>query len=258
MSHDKLKECNKYERIMDGYICETLRDTESKKLETHMQDCPACARTFAEIKGTYSFIGSGGAEAPTPDWDTSWRIIRKQVMEKTTTRKDTGFGFKWGYKWGYKWALSAAVAVIIFLLGIFVGKYLTMAPGTSTPGKEDIAYKLQAALKDHVENIKPVILQYANYSRAAEIRESIPIDREIAAELLAKNRLLQGQMEHEKNKYMLQLLEELDMILTEISNLTADEPENFLLIKELIKMKGTLLKIELIHAPKEPDKRMKV
>jgi hypothetical protein len=240
--------------MMDDYICETLRESERTKLENHIKTCPGCARTFAEIKDTYSFIGSGGDEVPTPDWDTSWRIIRKQVMEKTTAQKSPSFGFNRGYKWG----LSAVAALIIFLVGIFVGKFLTVTPGESTTGKEDITYKLQAALKEHIENIKPVILQYANYNRAAEIQESIPIDREIAAKFLTKNRLLQGQLGDEKNKYLLQLLEELDMILTEISNLTTDEPENLLLIKELIKMKGTLLKIELIHAPKDTDKRMKV
>ncbi|MCP5104129.1 MAG: hypothetical protein GY950_12155 [bacterium] len=242
------KECKKYEAMMDAYVCETLTQTERSELEIHTTGCTACTHTFSEIKEAFSLIEADAEDeqaVPTPDWDTQWRIIRKRVFETTAPRNQTARGFGWRLA-----ALTAAGAMVIFILGIFVGKYMIFSPSKTGVSGAQISSQLQAALQDHIESIEPVIIQYANYRKSGSGNEnlSIDIDREMAAKFLVKNRLLQGKLLTNKNQYMRQLLEELDMILTEISNLTTDEPENLLLIKELIKIKGILLKVEVFHA----------
>lgn len=247
MTVKKKNTCKRFEAKMDHYVCEILPEAGRLALEAHIDQCAACARTFSGIKASYSFIRTSAGEVPTTDWDTSWRIIRKRVLEK----KDPGKRRLPGPGWGFVLAGS----MLIFLVGIFVGKYVLFSPRPAAVTDSQINRQLQSALLEHIENIKPVIIQYANYTGNADHEQnlSMGIDREIASKFLVKNRLLQGRMERDKNLRMSQLLEELDMILTEISNLTAGEPENLFLIKELIKIKGTLLKMEILHSPrKEP------
>lgn len=237
--------CKACAGLMDHYAVGALGESDQNRLDAHLETCPACARTFAQIKETYAFLHSGGDAAPTPDWDTSWRVIRKNVLTETSGRRAPVRSYR------RVWTLAGAVA--IFVVGIFLGRYMNLwSPGGASRDTA-AAQQLYAAFQEHVENIKPVILQYANTGRTTEIRESIAIDREIAARFLADNRLLQGRLDRGKNKRMTLLLEELDMILTEIANLTANEPENLQLVKELIKMKGILLKIELMHPRGKPE-----
>lgn len=247
MTFEKTKQCKKYETKMDLYICDALPEADRSKLEDHIKTCAACARTFSKIKEAYAFIASGTEKVPTPDWDTQWRVIRKRVLAASRPKEKTVPGFRWG------WAMAGAM--VIFVMGVFVGKYMFFSPTEDTVTDSRVTRQLHLALQEHIETIKPVILQYSNYHRAAAggqgISVDIVIDREMAAKFLAKNRLLQGQMLQNKNQYMKQLLEELDMILMEISNLTTDEPENLLLIKELIKIKGILLKMEVFRAPQQ-------
>lgn len=247
MKETKKNTCKRFEAKMDHYVCGTLTEAGRLELEAHIAECAACARTFSAIQETYSYIRASAGEIPTTDWDTSWRIIRKRVLEKKNAAKPWVPGLRWGP--------VLAGSIVIFLVGIFVGKYVHFSPRPAAVTVSEINRQLQTALLEHIENIKPVIIQYANYSGGTgrEQNLSVDIDREIAAKFLVKNRLLQGRMVQNKNRYMSQLLEELDMILTEISNLTVDEPENLLLIKELIKIKGILLKMEIFHSPrKEP------
>ncbi len=247
MKGKKKNTCKGFEKMMDRYVCETLPEAGRLELEAHINECTVCARTFSRIKETYSFIRTSAGEVPPTDWDTSWRIIRKRVLEKKTAGKQWLPGLRWGP--------LLAGSMLIFLVGIFVGKFVLFSPHPAAVTDSQINRQLQTALRDHIENIKPVIIQYANYTGSADREQglSMDIDREIASKFLVKNRLLQGRMGRDKNRHMSQLLEELDMILTEISNLTAGEPENLLLIKELIKIKGILLKMEVLHSPrKEP------
>ncbi len=239
------KQCRGFQKMMDHHVCGSLSQGDQAKLAEHTRQCPECARAFTTIKETYAFLGSTTQEAPvpTPDWDASWRAIRKNVIDNQPRRTKKSPRFIWG--------LAAAAGIILFILGIGVGRLFFVSP-THTHLPETDAENmrlLQTALRNHMEDIKPVIIQYANVNQNGGPDESMALDRQMAARLLAKNRAFHQRLEQlppGKRKQLTLLLEELDLILTEIANLTADEPENISLVKELIKMKGIRSKIELM------------
>ncbi|MCP4218042.1 MAG: zf-HC2 domain-containing protein [bacterium] len=252
MKQKKNSTCGTFEKMMDLYVCGMLTETDQLHMEAHTGECPACLRLFDGIKETYQFIDSKADTVPAHDWDTSWRIIRKQVFE-TAGRKIPSFGFRIG------WTLAGAAAV--FLVGILVGVYLINSPyfhNADAPciqrGQAEGLKLLRTAFHRHIEDTKPVIIQYANYDDAEDREMSLSPDREIAAQLLAQNRLLQGklaQLSPAKQRALGQLMEELELILTEISNLSEGEPENIALVKELIRIKGVLPKTEVFHFNEE-------
>ncbi len=241
--------CHKFDKMMDLYVCGLLPDSNLRRLENHIEACPYCAANFAHMKETYRAMDSNAIPIPKPDWDTNWRIIRKRVLQTTTKKSHAPAR-------GLRWGMALAGSFVIFILGIFAGRLFLNSPPPLPSEDNRLAQQLQSSMQEHIDGIKPVILQYANYKADPGQFPDVSIDREIAAQFLEKNRLLQGHFQPgrpNKNKYMLQLLEELDLILTEISNLTDNEPENLALVKELIKIKGTLLKMELIHSqPAQP------
>ena len=77
---------------------------------------------------------------------------------------------------------------------------------------------LATAFNEYIEDIKPVIIEYANTSTDLRQNDLIALDKEIAKKLLLRNHLLQSQLTVNCPKNLYLLLEDLEMILTEISN----------------------------------------
>jgi hypothetical protein len=232
------KKCKKFQKMMDLYVCEMLSDTKTHEFESHIKDCSACSITFAKIRETYAFLTSNTEEKVASDWDTSWRKINKRLMEaKPSVRENQPF---------YKLRLAIVGAVVFFMVGLFVGRYFLFPPQGKETLESQLNRQLKVSLLEHIENIKPIIIQYSNSKIPYKSNQNLLIDREVASRFLVNNQLLQGQFSKDKNKRIIQLLEELEIILTEISNISQERPENLYLIRELIKIKGILMKIEVL------------
>ena len=230
--------CQKLRRDMILYLYDELEDKEKERLEAHLKECPACSRELDEWRSIFSLVNKAEAERiPRADWDKCWQGIRGGLEQKEIK---AGKGFPIS-----RWALAAASALIVFALGIFFGRIWMQEPdaqfaaAASTP-----AYAMQ--LRDYFGSVKPVLLDYANQTEAQTQRGSVVVDKALLKTLLLQNFVLK-QMVAERDPQAAQMLEDLEMVLREIINMPEDDAENENMIRNLIKQRDILFKMDVLQ-----------
>jgi hypothetical protein len=239
--------CHKIEKIMGLYLFNELAEQERAAFESHLQTCPACAARLAQFKQTQGLISAAQTPTPSPDWDRSWLMIRKNLVEHRERQQ----GRKRVPVPALRWAGALAGVMVIFLLGLWAGirvKGTTVEP--KTPEAIVSAY-IAREFQEHMENIKPVILEYANYWRSAGRPLDLPVEKERVIRLLMQNQQLLCQIPGEHNRDMQQLLNELNVILTKIAVITWDDPGSLSAVKKMIRQKGLLFKMEALRPIEE-------
>ena len=135
---------------------------------------------------------------------------------------------------------------MVFILGIIAGReWFTSKEQvliSAQPSTEFIEY----TLKQHLDELKPMLLEYANYTASDENGSTMFIDQKIAQELLVQNILLK-EIITQKYPSARELLEDLDLVLKEIANQEDKENETPLMIKNLIKEREVMFKMEILQ-----------
>ncbi len=235
--------CKKCECMMELYIHEELSRPDKKNVQEHLSKCNDCTIKFNKIKQVVSKIHSITDNLPEPVWDKSWQVIKENV-EKKPGRERFSFHFP-----SFNRRLAAAYSIFIFILGLIAGKILFF----STPPVKIETFRspqnIQLAIREYLEDIKPVIIEYVNYRPIYKNKEEIAFDKKLALQLLYRNRILRYRTSKARNNDLQQLLEELEIILIEISNLSSNnnESENLFMIQKLIKIKRTIYKLEALY-----------
>ena len=235
---------------MGLYIYDELPKKEKHAFETHVNTCPNCSAKLTEFKKTYAFITEKHTPSPTPDWNQSWLNIRKRLInhqQQQEKRKRFPMPI-------LRWVGTLAGSAAIFLLGLLVGTHVKDIPTKYETPDAASAYILQE-FQEHIENIKPVIIEYANYWRSADVESppDLPVEKERVIHLLMQNQMLLCRIPGDNNRYMQQLLNELNGILTKIALLTWEDPVSLSHIKKMIRKKGLLFKMEALRPAKETE-----
>lgn len=253
----KKKTCKKIDHLLGLYIYDEINDNDKKIVETHLASCATCSMKVANFKKATAFLFKEKKEPqPLPDWDRSWQVIRNRMESQTPprqVRKDTIKPiFKPKYRWG--WAGAMAAAAVIFVIGFFTGSHLQDRSFLSDRNENEMARAEKDQreyfvheLQEHIEDLKPVILEYANYWNASGGQDAMTVEKEMVVNLLVRNQLLLCRLPSDNNRYMQQLLTELKTILTKIAALTLDDQESLTSIKKMIRQKGLLFKMEAVR-----------
>ncbi len=231
---------------MGLYIYDELPVKEKTAFESHVNTCCNCAAKLAAFKKTRDWITDNQTPVPTPDWDLSWLNIRQGLIayRQLQERKKRFLFPLW------RWVGALAGSAAIFLLGLLVGWHVK-----DTPSKYEVpdsaSLHILKEFQEHIENIKPVIIEYANYWRSADSPPDLPVEKERIIHLLMQNQMLLCRIPGDYNRYAQQLLNELNGILTKIALLTWEDPESLSHIKKVIRKKGLLFKMEALRPTKE-------
>ncbi len=230
--------CQKCHRDMIFYLYDELEDREKERLEGHLKECPACSRELDEWRSVFSLVNKAEAEQmPRADWGKCWQGIRGQLGQKEM-KPGKSFPIP-------RWALAAASALIVFALGIFFGRIWMHTPDTQyAAAASPPAYAMQ--LRDYFGSVEPLLLDYANQSESQSRRDSIVVDKALLESLLLQNYVLK-QMVAEKDPQTAQMLEDLEMVLREIINMQEDDAEKENMIRNLIKQRNILFKMDVLQ-----------
>lgn len=264
--------CPKIEKQLSLYIYDELGQRERTEVEAHLQTCPACTARLEQFRRVHGLLDE--REQPTstpgfePDWDQAWQGIRDRLTDRQP-RQPMGSRFRLSdFIPSFKMAGAMAMAAALFLVGILVGVYVLKSPGVSVPvpGQGDNGIMALASqqgayflrdFQDHLENIKPVIIEYSNYWRS-ESETELPVQKETVINLLMQNQLLLCRIPTDSggsryNRAMQQLLNEMQLILTQIAVLTLDDPDSVSNVKRMIRRKGLLFKMESLRPANEAE-----
>lgn len=231
--------CKKYrEQIILRHYGE-LSKIESNKLEEHLKLCPECAEELKSTYEVFSLMDKAEVEdIPQADWNKCWGGINTQI-QKPQHKSEPFSLFP-------RWAPVAAVAVFVFALGIFLGRFWqTEKTILDSPPPHSLNY-LDKSLQEHFDNLKPLLIEYANYSPGVTNGDQIVMDRKMVQGLLIQNFLLMKTLA-KNNPGSALLLEDIELVLREITNLESGDNFTQSLIKELIDQRDILFKMEILQ-----------
>jgi len=235
-------DCKKATNLITLSLYGELDEKDRAVLDRHVRECRACAAEMEYTKKVFKLLDEHKpALAAEPDWERSWQKIQSGISRTPAKNKAPLFP-----RWRWVYAGSAIAAVLI--LGIVIGKYWfapsqkpvqIASPMTASP------VSLQPALSSHLDDIKPVLLEYAHYTAGDQGTKKIVIDEKIVRGLLLQNLLLKRILA-EKDPAAAELLDDLDLVLKEIANQPSQSEQAPSQIKDLIDQRGILFKMEVL------------
>lgn len=229
--------CKKYKEKIVLHLYGELSEEEAKTLTDHLAECAECADEFAYTKKVFLILDETKTEnVPEANWEKCWSTIDVGIQGKG--RKKKSFFLFPG------WAYASAALLIVFAVGFFFGRWaLFQPPKSSSALLEGSQSAMYPTIQEHFENLKPVLVEYANYT-ASPGNGKITIDKNIVRSLIIQNILLK-RMIAEEDPSTKEILEDVDLVLREIANQEGDDAEVLAMIKALIQERGILYELEV-------------
>jgi len=233
--------CKKYREWIILYLYGELGREEKRRLSAHLEKCPACRADLDETRRMFHLVRQvETTEAPDADWNRCWGGIRRGIRSRDPMRRTHFLIPRWV-------PAAAAVLITVFGLGIYLGR--TLRSGPATGGAESPRLSPAAArysLNDHFETLKPVLIEYANYDeRGGDSR--ITTDRALLQNLLIQNILLMRLLARDEPGAAV-LLEDIELVLREITNAQGREDSSPAQIRSLLEEREILFKMDIIQS----------
>ncbi len=262
--------CSTIDKRLSLYVYDELEPQERMEMETHLKNCLSCSARLEQYRRLHGLLNDREQHIDeyVPQWDQSWNIIKERLAAQGDHKYGTRRFQLAEIFPSLRMVGTMAMAVVTFLAGLLVGVYVFKSTNIDTSGRQgrDTSPMAQAALQgahflrdfqDHLENIKPVIIEYSNLLSEGKGSEP-PVQKETVINLLIRNQMLlcripfDGQ-DPRYNRAMQQLLNEMQLILTRIAVLTLNDPDSLSSLKKMIRRKGLLFKMESLRPANEKE-----
>jgi len=230
--------CSKARKMMVLALYDDLQEAEWRAFEEHVRDCRACDREWEESRRVFALMKRAAGESlPQISWEKNWVKINDRLLGKG--RRSFGLFPSRG------WAITAASMLFVLGMGIWIGRLLFFPSGREVSSQAEASPgSLQPALRDHLEALKPVVVEYSNYSVDRNGGDRFEIDRALLQALITQNQLLK-QIIAEHDPTAVPLLEDLDLVLKEIAIQDSRGRRDPATVKEIIDGRDIVLKMEL-------------
>lgn len=220
-----------------------LEESEKARLHDHLEQCRDCAGESALTKKVLAVLDEvESAAAPSADWDKAWDRVQAGITGPPARRRAERTA-------GWRWAFAGTGFALILVAGIFIGRYAL------APSPEPIAVSaavvapdpngIRPAFAAHLEDLKPILLDYAHYVPGEKRGEKVPVDEDILRGLVLQNILLKRKLV-EKDPAAADLLDDLDLILKEIIDRGSKDSKAPAEIRDLIEKRDVLFKMEIL------------
>jgi hypothetical protein len=230
--------CKKYEEKIILLLYGELDEREREELENHINECQECSLDFDYTKKIFKALDENKEAIPEANWEKSWREIDAGARKKIARQKSF-FLFP-------RWAYAAAALLLVFVLGAIIGRFLFF-PDQQIPDELALApSSIQFTMQEYFEELKPMLVEYANFTSSEKGEETILMDKAMARNLLIQNILLKSIVA-KTDPTLVQLLDDVDIVLKEISNLNKKDRQTPSLIRELIQEREILFKMEVLQ-----------
>lgn len=206
-------------------------------LEEHLKRCPTCAQKYEEIEKELQWMVSISEQVPKFEWETSWTDFRKRLVAKMRTRERRTLQIRR--------FVPAAAAVFLFL-GIFIGRFVLYPPAAGPTQKPLPPGATSRLVQKYMEDVGMTLLEYVNREFLATDQRILTVEKQKARFLLFQNRNLQALLEDSKNSIVIPLLNDLEMVLYETSNLEPGNSESHRFIKTIIKEKDIFFRMRFV------------
>ena len=268
------------EIVVDAlYSCDQLSEQDKRLFHAHLTTCPACAEEYEEMVGVLALMDQRQKpEMGEEYWDSYYPRLLEKIKESEEKEKNKIKNkiWLWVKKWWenfrfdvqrLRWVLYPAAAMLLVVIGIVIGRYVYL-PSVPGEGEELIGSALSSQSKispvvaEHFETLRPMLIDCANYNarEAGAGEDLVLIDKKTLKELALQNLLLKRIAARGNDVVLTRLLEELELILLELSNGEPGESDSDIagddtigLVRDILKKNDTLFKMKVYN--KSADNR---
>jgi hypothetical protein len=236
--------------VLDHYG--ELDEGDRNSLAAHLRECPACAADREETRRVLALVSAAEPAAfPSMDAERSWRRIRAGIRGAAPSRKPA-------LAPGLRWGLAGAGLALILIAGILIGRFGlrtgTLEPSisarsavSSVPAGSLMlpASSLQPVLADHLDDLRPVLLDFANSASDTRPGGVVSVDERLLRGLMLQNLLLRRAL-NGHDPAATELLDDLDLVLKEIVNAKSPGGASQAQVRGLIKDRGILFRMQVL------------
>jgi hypothetical protein len=207
-----------------------------EKLDRHLAACPECSDLLREMKRTLEAMEDDPTPDPGPDfWEGYWdAVVLRMGHEALASGRGLAAGRpagRWFQPWT-RWALGSAAAAALVLVGIFIGRTLSRAPGGAAVPATAIrpaavpapaAAPLFVRTSHYLRRSKVLLLGVVNFDpRTGDLYGLNPsLQKTTSAELVREAVVLKKELKGADPR-LAQLVSDLERIFLQIANLKAE------------------------------------
>ncbi len=218
-------------------------------LEAHLRDCAACAADREETRRVLALVSErGSAAVPRLDSERSWRLVRAGMRGAARRRPVFAPGLRWG--------LAGAGIMLVLIGGILIGRFglktgtgpAPVSAKSAVPGGSPAALpaaSFQPVLATHFEDLRPVLLDFANSVGSGKPGAVVSVDERLLRGLMLQNLLLRRAL-NGHDPAATDLLDDLDLVLKEIINAKSPGGATTAQVRGLIKDRGILFRMQIL------------
>jgi hypothetical protein len=269
-----MTKCKKIRELFDEEFCEELNKEQETLLENHLRECPACRAAYNDMTSMLLFMKKRVRVEPGPDfWDGyQARLMDRMEKEDVPVSKPgkKQVTFFHALIPGPRWAYQALAAVVLVVIGIFLGRELfpPAPPARSDKrmgpmGPPFVAAKLEPGselmnhTRDFIERSKVLLLAIINFDPETEDAYvlNLPYQQEVSKKLLRRAGWIKNEfaavkglppLHHKRYRQLRELVADLEIILLQVANLESGADISTIeLVKNGVKIRGVLFKIQL-------------
>lgn len=255
-----MRKCRKIKDLMPDAPDENsaLPAAELRKLREHLKDCPGCSEEYKKLSGLMATMNKRQRpQMSDAFWDHySLRLEEKldaaaAADEQKSLIKTAGWkGWTGGFDFKIRWILYPVAAAAILVVGIAIGLYLSHQPGKDIVNTTISSLRqLSPAVAEHFDNVWPLLLDYSNSSPQQSNftpSETVLVEKSTVKKLLLENQLLKRVMAKDNNITVNELMDELELILLELSNDSGDSEETRRAVQQYIKENDVMFKMKTL------------
>ncbi len=222
-----------------------LSPAEKTELDAHVRSCRTCAAEREDTLRVFALLEANPpAPVPVPDTERVWGVVESRLAPAKSPQRRRAWAAP-------QWSLAGAALVLVLVAGIFIGRSV-FAPQTPTGLSSSAAAKtprpaaaLKPDLAGHLEDLKPLFLEYANYSPETASGRTVVVNEDLLRALMLQNILLRKALA-KSDPAAADLLDDCDLILKEIINRNHPMAASPDAIRNLIRDRDVLFKLEII------------
>jgi hypothetical protein len=226
--------CDDIKNTIIAGIYGQLNAGDQKAIEDHVSRCPSCQATYREAK-MYLGAFESNDEVPLPDWEKSWDVIAARALEPKRR-----FPFFLHYR---RIALAAASVVLVFAIGLLAGRQL-FGPGDRPGQLHNWAGYTYTSHQNYAENLELLLINFANRGDKPAAQEFSQAEQAIVGDILTQTRLLKQIAFTREDAFLLNLLDDIELILIGISNLDPGDRDSADQLNQFIQKKSLKLRLD--------------
>jgi hypothetical protein len=253
-----MKSCKKIKGLMVDALYNELPETEQNVFQEHLKTCSRCSAEYEKLTSLKDVMNKRQRpQMSEAFWDNYYLRLEEKLetMEKEKKPSIKTAGWRWRQWTGNfdlrrRWVLYPAGALAILFVAIAMGLFLSLPGGRNIVDTAVSSIRqLSPAVAQHFDNLQPLLIDYSNYT--PEESETVPeetvmVEKSTVQKLLLENRMLKRVVAKNNNISAKQLMDELELILVEISNSNGDREVTLRAVKQLIKDNDILFKMKVL------------